>query len=879
MHGQFRYSTKDDPYSATMDGRMFFKTIADVNRYAYYLRKMLTKMLRLLTRKRHKLIRRAIDIWRGNIGSFLESSITVTHFMEDVVDVDTPDVGFLAEKHGIEPYGSVTEQKKRIIERFSAVKDLLTEKVDELPPSPDLKPGHGSQHRGLFNGAEPEPGSMSSNDEYGGEEYEDHLSFGMSNLAAPGTGTGGQLVNMNSQGRPAEGEYDELGYDSIVCLPLRMHLHTHALRAACAPRRGDGTILHIGDDVRVPPLPPPDADAPPASPLKIPTGGVPQESDALIRLEEDKKDADQLYLTTEEVEEDTVNQTLNSKVPGYSPSEYLKDYLPPLPQIFDPKTADGRLNITVSKRLEYASFRSAVQGPTDASSWAIARSLLIGPLPLNEAEQVKPGMKKAKQVMSAISAILLEGVDLFISLLPEEEERSLQEQVSESTSQPVKEVRSQIESAYALAKRTVNEITVYNSTLINKQTAALQKIPFYGKSDPRFQAAYNQKLRCKARIRLAAEAISKAKQQVSNLAKHVDWKRMVVTKEYTPGINTLLPQLWELEQYIASGRRIYMYSGDGHGRVGMMAGMLIGRLYGLHHYETTYRIQAIHDCARREQARQFPITCPQNPEQRQRIVEVLSITNRVLGEPTLRSQVDPETFVTYENRREVISEQNAGAFSAWLIKAHSQHQREGYSAIPQERYTPKQSRRRKDPEELKIAEEEKKRREFLEEREERIATAPPEEGGNDDDVVISTAISTADQAEGDAPDGLDDYNHFVEGNTRAKKSVLFEHKISRNKDYGKTIEAQPLDRKILTNAATDLVKLRAVNATARLRENSDVVAYEGGMRAQIKRDPLVEDLYNPAVFGQNMNVVRRLPIGRQVPAKEPKLPIIRTGLY
>ena len=210
----------------------------------------------------------------------------------------------------------------------------------------------------------------------------------------------------------------------------------------------------------------------------------------------------------------------------------------------------------------------------------------------------------------------------------------------------VEPIEKQVQTALANAKLAVSKIVMFNTEKIQRQQDRLDDIPEFRKTDPRYPTAYRERLRCQARIQLHQDNIKKAKGQMKNLPQRVDWFRIPLHRDNTLGLNEVLPILWRVEKHIAAGRNIYFYSSDGHGRAGMLCGLLLGRLYNLHPYEAMYRLQASHDCAQREAARKIPITCPQLPAQRKLITEVLNYTNRLQeGAAHVRTQVDPETLV------------------------------------------------------------------------------------------------------------------------------------------------------------------------------------------------------------------------------------------
>ena len=80
----------------------------------------------------------------------------------------------------------------------------------------------------------------------------------------------------------------------------------------------------------------------------------------------------------------SIKSPSHSLVPSYFPSEGIE--LPPLPPIFIPHTAEGRLNIKNERRLNSCSFRDNMVGPTFDSNWVIPLRLCMGSLPWGDAD-------------------------------------------------------------------------------------------------------------------------------------------------------------------------------------------------------------------------------------------------------------------------------------------------------------------------------------------------------------------------------------------------------------------------------------------------------------------------------------------------------------
>jgi hypothetical protein len=279
------------------------------------------------------------------------------------------------------------------------------------------------------------------------------------------------------------------------------------------------------------------------------------------------------------------------------------------------------------------SYISPQQGPTDDSCWAIRDRLLFGKIPWGKAME--------KTSATSISCILLAGIDLFVSLMSEQEERECTERLN------IKSIESQIYTAHASAKFAAHQLMHENTKIVEEQTKILARIPNFAKVDPRYMQSHREKLRSKSRIRLASDILHKAEKQLGKLemGKKHDWIRLPLPVDSVPSVHDMLPIIWELERHLAMGRCIYLYSHEGHGRVGLVAGCLLGRLYSLTSFETLYRIQASHDSMKSEESRPVPVNCPQLPIQRKLIGDILNATSRVMDGVIWRTHTDPDTNI------------------------------------------------------------------------------------------------------------------------------------------------------------------------------------------------------------------------------------------
>ena len=153
-----------------------------------------------------------------------------------------------------------------------------------------------------------------------------------------------------------------------------------------------------------------------------------------------------------------------------------------------------------------------------------------------------------------------------------------------------------------------------------------------------------EELRLRVRRDIALEHMEHAKRDVNSFPTAVsEFIRVPLKQDCAPNITEFMSLLWMLEDKILSGQRLYIYSLDGHGRVGLVCGCLLGRMYGLTPREALFRIQVYHDCIHAETRRQFTVNCPQLIDQQDLLRKVLLGTNRPFEGVTLRHQIDPET--------------------------------------------------------------------------------------------------------------------------------------------------------------------------------------------------------------------------------------------
>ena len=348
------------------------------------------------------------------------------------------------------------------------------------------------------------------------------------------------------------------GYEDLVSLPLRLPEITQLPLP---------TQMQLSSDAAV--VDPVIFDVPPTSPPRSPSPAG---------------DAPQLPL----IVHPSSRPSTGMDIPSYFPAEAIPS-LPPLVEIYDPRSAEGRLTIGRDRRVNYCNYHVTMRGPTDASFWIVPGRLACGSTPLGN------GCTTESRIpVSSISALMMAGVDCYVSLMEESEESMYEEeffaQLEKEKHQlgqkiPRCSVAEAMKTAFMKTGYSASEIVVDNSLIIEKQRAKLAALPEYSKNDPRLQKILKEKLRYQARIKLASDRIDKAKAQLKRVPKKVDWFRLPTPAASVLSESQTLLNLWDIEKLLKDGRNVYLYSKEGHGRVGMYGALLLGRFYSLHPYE------------------------------------------------------------------------------------------------------------------------------------------------------------------------------------------------------------------------------------------------------------------------------------------------------
>jgi hypothetical protein len=272
-------------------------------------------------------------------------------------------------------------------------------------------------------------------------------------------------------------------------------------------------------------------------------------------------------------------------------------------------------------RLGSHSYLSACEGPTQDTCWVIPGKLAMGPKLTDHSKHAH--LKKTELTSQAL--MLIAGFSVFVSLLTEAEEGQIE------SIYDIGPLTETLRHGRKQARHACNHIVIEAKTTIYEENELIKTLPSLSKSHHEHDAVHQRRVRALGRITRATDAITAAHKNLSAVPQNFEFLRIAMDNKHIDAltIHELLPQIWEIERRLAQGDCIYIYSDDGHSRVGLLCACLLGRLYALTPYECLYRMQACHDSAKREQARAVAIHCPQLPSERALITQVLLLTNRV----------------------------------------------------------------------------------------------------------------------------------------------------------------------------------------------------------------------------------------------------------
>jgi hypothetical protein len=127
LHAKFNYCRWDTPGAVTMDNKIYFSSIRDVNAYGRAIRVALVKFIRVADKRRLELVGEAMKRWKGMVNDMQESDLKASHFLpfdptHDQSDTDGRKV-------------DLTEQTKRVHQEL--YDEFISKSLKEVPKDID----------------------------------------------------------------------------------------------------------------------------------------------------------------------------------------------------------------------------------------------------------------------------------------------------------------------------------------------------------------------------------------------------------------------------------------------------------------------------------------------------------------------------------------------------------------------------------------------------------------------------------------------------------------------------------------------------------------------------------------------------------------------
>jgi len=275
---------------------------------------------------------------------------------------------------------------------------------------------------------------------------------------------------------------------------------------------------------------------------------------------------------------------------------------------------DGKLQIENLQR--FKNFKDLQRGPTDSSSFLIHGAhvqVIFGAYPQGQADK---RMKRITAKNSAIRSVLEAGVDTFVSLMFPEEMAKM-----ENANPPI---ISYDEEADSLLEETRTQLQVS----LKPKFAAVEKAKARVKRARQEKYGREQLEALEEAHRLRRKELEKSQQQFSNIPEklvHLNFP-LPRYRSTQDGDERVLSVCKNLELRLRNGERLFIFSQSGSGRVGIIAALLLGRLYNLTPHDALHRVQRLHDIQLRFEnmtPAQIP-TCPTSITQTQQVVRLLT---------------------------------------------------------------------------------------------------------------------------------------------------------------------------------------------------------------------------------------------------------------
>ena len=348
-----------------------------------------------------------------------------------------------------------------------------------------------------------------------------------------------------------------------------------------------------------------------------------------------------------------------------------------------PRT-DGTLQIMDLKR--WQQFQEHVNGPTDFCNWMLRPRMLFGAYPEGVS---RLDSTKLNARTPCINSLGQAKIACYVCLLTPEEEAKrenfeaiigkLAAQQEVVLAQQVKSRRARVEAI----TRTLDDATKAYALWESKRDPATGKNNAKTDITPEMLEKSQLELnKATKSLQFGEETLEAWPAKPEFIRKPLPAPTPTASIVYDP--ETLLDICKTIEDRLRRKQRIYIFSGDGHGRAGVIAACIFARLHGLTGHDALSRVQRtfdsrgdiLHRNKKRRKGRQLPkLSCPKHHVQRVSVLRFIDGMEREMFRDVSR---------TGPNRDPVTGEQKKGkGYAAIYTRIAVRNQGVPYMEEPQ----------------------------------------------------------------------------------------------------------------------------------------------------------------------------------------------------
>lgn len=294
--------------------------------------------------------------------------------------------------------------------------------------------------------------------------------------------------------------------------------------------------------------------------------------------------------------------------PTWHPSHGMKKMLSRLPRIGarrrlaqDERVA-GDSQVVIEDMAAYRLFQEKHTGPADTSYWVLRARVLAGTCP------VGPAFHQARRLVSRTdfaTTILLQQISVFVCFMTREEvARFATDDVGGDYERQVRTkydaLCRALKGAETVSKRSVafaqHELDAFDAKHGTIASGDLETKDVG--SDERMVKEARETLEQK--LQVAKQQAAKASRAFVHVGSmQLEILSFPIPHDGVPDRDELMAFLdQQLDPRLRDGKNLYIFSRLGHGRTGLVAALLLGRLYGITAADALERAQAVHDCRR-----------------------------------------------------------------------------------------------------------------------------------------------------------------------------------------------------------------------------------------------------------------------------------------